>query len=228
MEKRLTAEQLEALKAIDTPTVCNAIERFRVRSEVEGFCGMGIRCLFPELGVMLGYALTLKVDSTTPGEKRDDEVWKAWVRAMETAPTPSVLVLQDVGPAPMKSAHVGEMMATLARRLGVVGWVTDGGVRDILEVQRLGVHYFAAGVVPAHGNPRLLEVNVPVTIDGVPVHPGDMLHGDINGVTTIPWEIAGQVAEEALRVRTRESALLEYMHGPDFSVEGYFSRKFTH
>ena len=64
-------------------------------------------------------------------------------------------------------------MATLARRLGVVGLVTDGGVRDINEVRALNFHYFAAGVVPSHGNHRLISVNKPVTIDGVRIEPGD-------------------------------------------------------
>lgn len=225
---RLTADQIQALKAIDTPTVCNAIETFNARGRVAGFMGMDIRCLFPELGVMVGYAVTVTVDSTTPDAPRDERAWREWVLAMHAAPQPSVLVFQDIGPQPRKSAHLGEVMATLARRLGVVGLVTDGGVRDLYEVQRLGLHYFAAGVVPSHGNPRLLEVNVPVTIDGVRIEPGDLLHGDINGVTTIPLEIAAQIAAAAQRVRDGEASLMDYINSPEFTLEGFFERKFKH
>ena len=225
---QLTAEQIQALKDIDTPTVCNAIETFNVRGRTDGFPGMDIRCLFPELGSMVGYALTVTVDSTTPDVPRDDQVWREWVLAMQAAPKPIVLVFQDVGPQPRKSAHMGEVMATLARRLGVVGLVTDGGVRDLLEVQRLGFHYFAAGVVASHGNPRLLAVNVPVTLDGVQIEPGDLLHGDINGVTTIPLAIASQIAEAARRVREDEARLMSYIKSPEFTVEGFFERKFKH
>src|SRR5581483_11897712 len=192
---QLTDDQLHALQAFDTPTICNAIETFKVRGRMDGFFGMDIRCLFPELGTMVGYALTVQVDSTTPDVRGDDAVWREWVVAMQDAPKPIVLVFQDVGPQPRKSAHIGEVMATLARRLGVVGLVTDGGVRDINEVRALGLHYFAAGIVPSHGNPRLLQVNAPVTLDGVRVEPGDLLHGDVNGVTTIPLSIADQVAD---------------------------------
>src|ERR1700687_761463 len=96
----LSAEQLAALRALDTPTVCNAIESFKVRGRVEGFCGMDVRCLSPQLGVMLGYAVTLTVDSTTPGVPSDQQVWRAWMRAMADSPQPVVLVLQDVGPQP--------------------------------------------------------------------------------------------------------------------------------
>lgn len=225
---QLTPEQLHALQALDTPTVCNAIETFKVRGRVEGFLGMDIRCLFPEMGTMVGYALTVKVDSTTPDVKGDDGVWRAWVDAMDAAPKPIVLVFEDVGPEPRKSAHVGEVMGTLARRLGVVGVVTNGGVRDINEVRALGVQYFAAGVVPSHGNPRLLEVNVPVTIDGVQVEPGDLVHADVNGVTLIPLSIADKVAEAAQEVRVKEAVLLDYIKSDAFNLEGFYKLRFRH
>ena len=223
----LTAEQLAALQAIDTPTVCNAIEQFNVRGRVEGFCGMDVRCLSPELGVMLGYALTLTVDSTTPGAPSVNQVWYDWMAAMAASPQPVVLVLQDVGPQPRKSAHFGEVMATLALRLGAVGVVTNGGLRDLNEVRRLGLHYFGAGLAPSHGQPRLLSVNAPVEIDGVRIQPGDLLHGDVNGVTLIPAVIASQVAAAADRVRADEAELMQYINGPDFSPDGFFERKFS-
>lgn len=225
--EQLTLDQLQALQAIDTPTICNAIETFSVRGRIEGFLGMDVRCLFPELGTMVGYALTVTVDSSTP-EVQSDEGYRDWVRAMERAPKPIVLVFKDVGPQPRKSAHIGEVMATLARRLGVVGVVTDSGVRDINEVRALGFHYFAAGIVPSHGNPRLLQVNVPVTLDGVRIEPGDLLHGDANGVTTIPLSIASQVAEAAARVREREAGLLNYIKSEGFTVEEFLTRRFKH
>jgi 4-hydroxy-4-methyl-2-oxoglutarate aldolase len=225
---QLTAEQIQVLRGMDTPPVCNAIEVFNVRGRTNGFPGMEIRCLFPELGPMVGYALTVTVDSTTPDVSRNDQVWQEWVLAMQAAPKPIVLVFQDIGPQPSKSAHMGEVMATLAWRLGVVGLVTDGGVRDLLEVQRLGFHYFAAGVVASHGNPRLLAVNVPVTLDGVRIEPGDLLHGDMNGVTTIPLGIACQVAEAARHVREDEARLMGYIKSPEFTVEGFFKCKFRH
>lgn len=224
----LSQNQITALRAIDTPTICNAVETFNVRGRLEGFLGMDIRCLFPDLGTMVGYALTVAVDSTTPDVKGDDAVWREWVVAMSQAPKPIVLVFQDFGPQPRKSAHVGEVMATLAQRLGVVGLVTDGGVRDMNEVHALGLHYFAAGIVPSHGNPRLLQVNVPVTLDGVRIEPGDLLHGDVNGVTTIPLSIADRVADAALRVRAQEGELLNYMKSDEFNLEGFFARRFKH
>jgi regulator of RNase E activity RraA len=216
----LTHGQLEALRAIDTPTVCNAIETFDVRGRIEGFCGMDIRCLLPRLGTMVGYAVTVTVDSTTPGVKPDSAAWRAWLTAMEQSPKPGVLVFKDVGPHPRNSAHIGEVMGTISRRLGMVGIVTDGGVRDIIELDRLGLHCFAPGLTPSHGNPRLIEVGVPVCLDGVWITPGDLLHGDANGVTTIPLVIADRVAEAAQSVREREAAAMDYYSGPDFTIDG--------
>ncbi len=224
----LSSDQLAALRALDTPTVCNAIEKFKVRGRVDGFFGMDVGCLSPQLGVMLGYAVTLKVDSTTPDAQQDDRVWRAWMQAMANSPQPVVVVMQDVGPQPRKSAHYGEVMGTLSRRLGAVGVVTNGGLRDIDEVRRLGLHYFGPGLVPSHGQPRLLEANVPVVIDGVAVQPGDLLHGDVNGLTLVPLAIAGQVAEAAAAVREDEAELMAYINGPDFSIDGFYTRKFTH
>jgi regulator of RNase E activity RraA len=216
----LTPDQLEALRAIDTPTVCNAIEAFEVRGRVEGFLGMDIRCLLPQLGVMVGYAITVTVDSTTPGVRPDSRAWRAWLTAMEQSPKPGVLVFKDVGPLPRKSAHIGEVMGTISRRLGAVGIVTDGGVRDIVELEQLGMHCFAPGLTPSHGNPRLIDVGVPVCLDGVWIAPGDLLHGDANGVTTIPLAIADRVVEAAQRVREREASAMAYYTGPDFTIDG--------
>jgi 4-hydroxy-4-methyl-2-oxoglutarate aldolase len=224
----LSSEQLAALRALDTPTVCNAIEAFKVRGRVEGFCGMEVRCLSPLLGVMLGYAVTLKVDASTPDGQQDDQVWHQWMQAMADSPQPVVVVMQDVGPQPRKSAHFGEVMGTLSRRLGAVGVVSNGGLRDIDEVRRLGLHYFGPGLVPAHGQPRLLEANVPVVIDGVAIQPGDLLHGDVNGLTLVPLAIAGQVAQAAAEVRESEAELMAYINGPAFSIDGFYARKFTH
>ncbi len=151
-----------------------------------------------------------------------------WLKAMEAAPKPIVVVFKDVSANRRKSAHLGEVMATIAHRMGVVGVVTDGGLRDIVEVKQVGLQCFAAGLVPSHGNPRLIDVGVPVTVDGVTIQPGDLLHGDANGVTAIPREIAGQVADAANAVRAEEAELMDFIRGPEFNAESYFKRRFVH
>jgi regulator of RNase E activity RraA len=227
---RLTPEQLAELQKIDSPTVSNAIERFKVRPRLEGFAGWDLRCAFPELGTMMGYAVTCTADTTT--ETRADErgLMRLWA-AIEAAPKPAVLVIKDIGPERSRSCHMGEVMATTAKALGAVGCVSDGGLRDVVEVRALGgFQYFCPGFVVSHGNPIICEVNVPVTLEGMAVKPGDLLHGDANGVLVVPDAVADRVAAEAERVRADEREVLDFVRAPGLTVEKLrqFQARFKH
>ncbi len=218
MAATLTPAQLDALRAIDSPTIANAIEHFKVRTRVSGYCGAEIRSLIPGLGSMLGYAVTCKGDSTT--ESKDRREHTDLYRAIATMqPLPVVVVIGNDGePGKINlSCHAGEMMATTMKRVGAVGLVTDGGLRDVREVTALGgFSYFARGLVVAHGQPSIYDVGATVNIAGMEVHPGDLLHGDENGITVIPAAIADKVAEQALAVREMEHKRLQEILGPDF------------
>jgi regulator of RNase E activity RraA len=218
MVAMLSPQQLDELRAIDSPTIANAIEYFGVRPRVAGYCGSNVRCLTPDAGFMLGYAVTCKGDSTTEDKDRREhtELYRA-VAAL--APLPAVVVIGDDGdPARIHlSCHAGEMMATTMKRVGAVGLVTDGGLRDIREITALGgFHYFGRGLVVAHGRPCIYDVGATVSIDGMEVRPGDLLHGDENGITVIPAEIADKVAAKALEHRAMEHERLNEILGPDF------------
>ena len=148
MQHTLTDSELNALRQIDTPTIANAIEPFKVRSDTDGFMGWDIRCMFPELGVMVGYAVTATLDTTTHGRVHDKEARLKCFEAIHNSPKPVVLVLKDVGPKPLHGCHFGDGLTTVAQRLGAIGLVTDGGVRDVDTVREMGFHYFAPGMVP--------------------------------------------------------------------------------
>lgn len=226
---RLSPEQIEALRQIDSPTVSNAIERLRVRPRLAGFASWELRCAFPDLGTLIGYAVTCTADSTTESRQDERGLLRLW-DAVEKAPKPCVVVIKDVGPERRRSCHMGEVMATTAKALGAAGCISDGGLRDVAEVRALGFHYFCPGFVVSHGNPIILAVNVPVTLDGLTVQPGDLLHGDANGVLVIPESVADRVAEEALRVREDERAVLDFVRMPELTVEKLrrFQERFRH
>jgi 4-hydroxy-4-methyl-2-oxoglutarate aldolase len=214
----LTPEQLDALRAIDSPTIANAIEYFQVRPRVHGYAGAQVRCLIPGMGTMLGYAVTCRGDSTTEDKNRREhaDLYRA-IYALQ--PLPAVVVIGDDGdPAKIDlSCHAGEMMATTMKRVGAVGLVTNGGLRDIDEIRALGgFHYYGRGLVVAHGRPSIYDVGATVTIGGMTVHPGDLLHGDENGITIVPAEIADKVVAQAMKVREEEHARLQQILGPDF------------
>ncbi len=225
----LTPEQLDALRRIDSPTVSNAIEELEVRPRVEGFAGWELRCAFPELGSMVGYAVTCTADSTTESRAQERGLLQLW-SALEAAPKPAVLVIKDIGPQRSRSCHMGEVMATTARALGAVGCVSDGGLRDVVEVRALGFQYFCPGFVVSHGKPFICDINVTVSLEGMDVHPGDLLHGDANGVLVIPGAIADRVAGAAQRVRDAEREVLDFVRTAGLTVENLraFQQRFRH
>ena len=220
MTTRLSGEQLQELRSMDSPTVANAIEAFKVRDDTQGFLGMDVKCLTPEFGVLVGYAVTAKANSMTPGRPRDRQGHMRLFEAIAVAPKPSVLVVQDVGPRRTHACFLGDVIASLSRRLGAVGIITDGGIRDLDGVRPLNFHVFAAGFVVAHGTFNIEEVGIPVELSGARIQPGDLIHGDASGVTTIPLEIADKLYEQCLKVRERETGLRDYARGREFSLEG--------
>jgi regulator of RNase E activity RraA len=137
---------------------------------------------------------------------------------MAQMPAPSVLVVQDVSGAPSRCALSGEVMATRAMRLGAVGMVTDGGLRDVDEVRRLGFGYFARYVVVSHGNFGVVDVGEPVTLDGQEVRTGDILHGDANGIVIVPRQVLDGLPEAVQEVRSRERANMDFINSAEYSI----------
>jgi regulator of RNase E activity RraA len=224
MPTLLTPEQFAELRSMDSPTVANAIETFKVRDDTQGFLGMDVACHTPEFGVMVGYAVTATANSMAPGRVRDRKGLVKLFEAVAAAPKPSVLVIKEVGPKRTHSCFLGDVIATITKKLGAIGIVTDGGVRDLDGVKPLDYHVFAAGFVVAHGTFNIEEVNIPVEISGTIVRPGDLIHGDASGVTTIPWEIADKLYAECLTVRERETALRDFATSRDFTIDALRQR----
>jgi 4-hydroxy-4-methyl-2-oxoglutarate aldolase len=172
------------------------------------------------LGTTVGYAVTCAADSTAEDRRNPEGLFHLW-EAVEACPKPAVLVIQDIGGDRSRSCHLGEVMATTAKALGAIACVSDGGLRDIAEIRRLGgFQLFCPGFVASHGNPVICEVGLEVEISGLRIRPGDILHGDLNGLLTIPREIAALVPEEVERVREEERQLLDYVKSADFTLRG--------
>jgi 4-hydroxy-4-methyl-2-oxoglutarate aldolase len=211
---------IEFLKTIDTPTLANAIELLKVRPQSEGFTPLGIRALFPEFGRMCGYAVTAQVETVTESEPFDIRQFIELYRAVEASPKPAVVVLQEIGGHADYAAHCGEVMATFFTRLGAIGLVSDCAVRDLPEVRALGFHYFARGSVASHANFRIVRSGMPVQVAGMVVHPGDILHGDMNGLLSVPNAGVDALSKAVDQVRSREKRLMEFVRGDQFSLDG--------
>ena len=212
MAQRISPELLETLRGIDSATIANAIETFKIRDRTTGYMDMNIQCMFPEMGPLVAYAVTAIGDTMTPGPPPNRDGFFLWLDAIAAAEAPTVCVLQDASPHPAHSCHFGEVMANTARAFGVKGLITNGGVRDVDEVRALGFQYFAPGHVVSHGNNTFRAANVPVTVGGLTVHPGDLIHADVNGVVVIPTEIAAEIPEAVERLREKEARVISYVN----------------
>ena len=178
---------------------------------------------------MIGYAVTCTADTVSPGESRPSQMDHVWDLVHESA-KPAVLVVQYVGSDPKKSCFFGDMSATGLHRLGAAGAVTDGGNRDKAGIARRapGFHVFSPGWVVSHGRGAFLDFNVNVTVCGLNIAPGDLLHGDANGLLTIPHEIAAEVPEKAREVLAGEAGYFEFLESDSFSYEEWKRRLASH
>ncbi len=216
--KTISQETFDKLKAIDSCTIANAIEKFGVRSDNIGYTGPEIRCLFPEMGVMLGYAATAVMGLREVGEKNWRAGWLDYCQHIEDSPNPVVAVIEESPVWKDQGALVGEVMATVMQSLGAVGCVTNGTVRDIEQVQALGFQYHASGVIVSHGQLKFHEVGEPVRLGRLTVRPGDLLHADRHGVVVIPFEIADEIPAQAEKIFQVEAEIMELAKRPGFKA----------
>ena len=214
----LSAETFQRLQAIDSATVANAIEKFGVRPDTWGYTGPEIRCLFPQMGVMLGYAVTAIMGPREVGETGWREGWLEYARAIEETPRPAVCVVEDSALWPMQGALVGEVMATCMQSLGALGCITNGAVRDVDQVRNMGFQYHAAGVIVSHGQVKFHAVQRPVRLGRLEVRPGDLIHADANGVVVVPFEVADRVPDAAQQILDREAEIICAARAPGFQA----------
>lgn len=226
-KEQFDASWIEFLRGIDTPTLSNAIELSKARPKEEGFAPLEIHCLFPELGRMCGYAVTAQVETVTQANKKLEQTYIELFEAVSRSPKPAVIVLQEIGARPNFAAHSGEVMATIFQQLGGIGMVSDSGVRDLAEVKALGFHYFARGAVASHANYRIVRACVPVQVAGFPVQPGDLLHGDENGLIQIPRAAFDHLPEAIASVRSTERTLMDFVRTAGFTP-GQLKGRFLH
>ena len=220
MNAILTSEQLEILRRLDACTLANAIETFHERLRNEGFADNSVHCLFPHLPPMLGYAATVKVRGSAPptADSRYPDRTDWW---------------DYVCPCPRRAwwwcrmwprklglgSLLGAVHVNILRALGCVGAVTNGAVRDLPAAEKLGFQLFAGSVSVSHAYVHIVEFGTPVEIGGLKIQSGDLLHGDLHGVQSIPFDIAGKIPLAAAEIIAREQELIALCQSKDFSLE---------
>jgi regulator of RNase E activity RraA len=212
---------LEALKSFDSPTLSNAIETFAIRPRDEGYMSMDIRCMFPELGPLVGYAATATIRAR--GSVDGDQT--ALYQHVRDVPGPRVVVVQDLDEPPGCGSLWGEVNATIFGALGCAGCVTDGCVRDLKEARAMGFQFFARGPGVSHAYVRVETAGQPVTVGGLQISPGDLIHADQHGVLLIPRDVAAELPAAAERVISAEQSLLKWVRSSDFNADELIERR---
>jgi 4-hydroxy-4-methyl-2-oxoglutarate aldolase len=216
----LTAEQLEALKRYNTPTIANAIEVFNLRGRHLGFLPHQIRCLFPDLGPIVGYAVTSVTRADPPSAKGPD-LNADYLRYVAAQPGPKIAVGQDLDNPPGLGAQFGEVNTTIHKKLGCIGHITDGCPRDLDEVHAMGFQLFGLNPCVSHAYVRLVDFGKPVKLAGVEVMPGELIHADKHGVCLIPMDCAHKLLDACAEVEALERPLLEHCRSDAFDLEEY-------
>jgi len=217
----VSAGDLEELRRLDTCSVSNAIETFQLRLRNTGYTDARIHCMFEDFAPMVGYAATARMRSGDPPitgriyHERSD-----WWQSILAVPQPRIVVLEDVDEPPGRGAFLGDMHAAILRALGCIGYVTNGAVRDLPGVCELGLQVFAGNVAVSHAYAHIFDFGNTVSVGGVTIAPGELVHGDRHGLLTVPREVVSEIPPVAIRLEQNEQKVIGFCRSPQFSVQG--------
>ncbi len=218
---QLSDADLNLLRRFDTPTICNVIELFEAQPRTAGYMDNRIRACFPEMPPIVGYAATATIRCAFA--KTEGAVYGSLdeqVSRFSEIPGPPIVVFQDLDDPPV-AATFGEIMCSTYQAFGAVGLITSGAARDLDQVRRIGFPAFSNGVICSHGYSHIVSIHTPVRVGGLAVNPGDLLHGDSNGVTAIPHPIASEVAHVAAEYMAAEDVVLEFTRSGSKDVKKF-------
>ena len=195
MARSIEQEILEDLRNYDTPSITNVVATYTQSPICLGlynpwteawYTDQTIRCMFPELGPVVGYAVTCVYGVSDPNYSR--LTFMDVIDALDASKKPTVLVIQQRFPPELagKVGLAGTNMVSAMQAVGCVGLVSNGPSRDVDEVRKTGFQYMLSGISPGHGAMAVHAVNVPVTVAGMDVSPGEIVHMDENGACKFP------------------------------------------
>ncbi len=171
----------------------------------------------------------MRLDTTTPGDQRPPGIGEL-VGLIDAAPKPAVLVAQHVGHERKRCCLFGDMFCTSLEKLGCAGIVTDSNGRDRNAIRRRTpeFHVFSTGWVVSHGYGVYIDLNITVSICGLTIRPGDLLHGDESGLASVPIDIAEDVGKRAHAVGLEEADFFDFLESDEFTIEALKRRITPH
>jgi 4-hydroxy-4-methyl-2-oxoglutarate aldolase len=209
------AQMLEELKNFDTPSITNVVATYPNAKTCLGlynpwtmnwYTDQTIRCMYPEMGRRVGYAVTCVYALPDPNYNR--LTFADVLDALDAMPKPTVLVLEQRFPPELagKVGLAGGNMVTSMRAVGCVGLISNGPSRDLDEVRELDFQYMLTGVTAGHGAQAVQAVNVPVSVGGMDVAPGEIIHMDENGAVKFPADKLEAVLTNVRQLQKDEAA----------------------
>ena len=195
MPDKTETDLFAELRKIDTPSITNVVATYPANPICLGlynpwsenwYTDTSIRCMYPELGAVAGYAVTCVYSVPDPNYNR--LTFMDVIDALDASPKPTILGLQQKFPPELaaKAGLAGEIMVTSMQAVGCVGLVSNGPSRDIDAIRALRFQYLLSGASAGHGGMAVQAVNVPVTVGGMDVRPGEIVHMDENGACKFP------------------------------------------
>lgn len=180
--------QLLELKRWNTPTIYNGWEQItRCNAVDEAFNVEEVRDFMPQMGPMVGYAVTVAIEPSNPQHpKTNPQAWSEYRRYVASVPGPKIVVVQDRDKPRVIGAFWGEVNSNIHRALGCVGTICDGAIRDVDEITNAGFKALARRYCVGHAYSCPIEWGVEVEVFGRKVQPGQLIHADKHGFLAVP------------------------------------------
>lgn len=212
----LNEDELAALQALDTPTVCNALEVVAPERRAYGFTTTPLVCPRPSLPPIVGYARTARIRAAAPARQPVDRI--AYYEYVASGPAPRISVIQDIDQTPGFGAFWGEVNTNIHKTLGCLGVVTNGSIRDLDDCAE-GFQLLAGNVGPSHAHVHLVDFGGEINVANMTVCDGDLIHADQHGAVVIPHAVAQDVPAAAAKIAAREAITLEACKKPGAGIE---------
>ena len=214
---------LALLRSVDTPTVCNAIEVAQGKRGFNGFTRGTMLSSDPGAMAVVGYAVTAKIAALAPPEETPDIIRTrrmAYYKAMAEGPKPSVAVVEDEDFPHCIGAYWGEVNTVIHKGFGISGALTNGVMRDLGDLAE-GFPVIAGSVGPSHGFVHVTAIDLPVTVFGLTVRPGDLVHADRHGAVVIPPDVINRLKEAIGKMQETEQLVLGPAREPGFDFDKF-------
>lgn len=214
---------LDLLKSVDTPTVCNAIELLEGKRGFDRFTRATMLSSAPQSGAITGYARTAKISAAAPPTEAP-EVIKArrmeYYRHMAGGPRPGIAVVEDLDGADAVGAFWGEINTTVHKGFGLSGALTNGVMRDLGDLPD-GFPVIAGSVGPSHAFVHVREIATTVSVFGLEVPDGALVHADRHGALVIPSEYIADIGSAIARLLDTENLVLGPARQPGFDFDRF-------